>query len=276
MKNSGLLRQLVRSMLNEIDIEDVEGICMTRGSTHVMNTCYIGGDKFHLKTPDALAEFKSTTNPSLQSLVEYLAYKIFDLYPDVTIPGRIELVYDRRSKVVSLATKTVPGKHGDALSFEQLGEGLSASVYVNVFLANWDVGNTANIIVRSDDDRPVLIDPGGSLTFRARGGEKGAAFGDYPRELETMIGGNTDAAEIFKYSDLKVAARTFNGVSWSRVDSRLNKCNEEITRDLAARGFDDLLAQWSRAFDHISKRLGNRHREILANVKFMENVKNGG
>lgn len=276
MKNSGLLRQLVRSMLNEIDIEDVEGICMTRGSTHVMNTCYIGGDKFHLKTPDEYAEFKSTTNPSLQSLVEYLAYRIFDLYPDVTIPGRIELVYNRGSKVVSLATKTVPGKHGHSLSLEELGEGLSASVYVNVFLANWDVGNTSNIIVRSDDSKPVLIDPGGSLIFRARGGEKGEAFGDYPRELETMIGGPTDAARVFRYSDLKVAARTFNSVSWSRVESRLNECNEEIVRDLTDRGFDDLLTQWSRAFDHISKRLRNRHREILTNVKFMENVKNGG
>jgi hypothetical protein len=130
MTNSGLLRKLVRSMLNEIDIEDVEGICMTRGSTHVMNTCYIGGDKFHLKTPDEHAEFKSTTNPSLQSLVEYLAYRIFDLYPDVTIPGRIELVYNRGSKVVSLATKTVPGKHGHSLSLEDLGEGLSALALV--------------------------------------------------------------------------------------------------------------------------------------------------
>jgi len=276
VRSESVLRSLIRNIISEIDIEDVEGICMTRGSTHVMNTCYIGGDKFHLKTPDENAEFKSTTNPSLQSLVEYLAYRIFDLYPDVTIPGRIELVYDRRSKVVSLATKTVPGKHGRALSLERLGEGLSASVYVNVFLANWDVGNTANIIVRSDDSKPVLIDPGGSLIFRARGGEKGEAFGDYPRELETMIDGTAGAAEIFRYSDLRVAARTFNSVPWSRVEGRLDECNEEITRDLTDRGFDDLLAQWGRAFDHILKRLRNRHREILANVKFVESVKNGG
>jgi hypothetical protein len=50
VRSESVLRSLIRNIISEVDIEDVEGICMTRGSTHVMNTCYIGGDKFHLKS----------------------------------------------------------------------------------------------------------------------------------------------------------------------------------------------------------------------------------
>ncbi len=270
------LRALIRGILSEIDIGEVEGVCMTRGSTHIMNTCFIGGDKFHLKFSDEAAEFSSSTDPSLQILVEWLAYKVYSLYPGVDIPERVELVYDKPNRRVGLATRSVSGDHGYSIGRKTLANGLSAGVYVDVFLANWDIGNMANVISRSSDSRPVRIDPGGALTFRARGGRKGRAFGDYPGELETMISGSGAAADIFRYSDLRLAARTFESVPWSQVESRLNACNDEINEKLTSYGLVDLLEQWGSDFDHIVKTLRNRHREILANVDFMENVRSSG
>jgi hypothetical protein len=276
LQRESSLRALIRGILNEVDIEEVEGICMAAGSTHIMNTCFIGGDKFHLKFSDEAAEFAPTTDPSLQILIEWLAYKIYSLYPGVDIPEKIDLVYDKARSRVGLATSSVSGHHGRSLGREVLAQGLSAGVYVDVFLANWDIGNTANIIARSSDSKPVRIDPGGALTFRARGSRKGRAFGDYPGELETMIGGNTAAADIFRYSDLRVAAKTFSSVPWSRIESQLAACDREINEKLTSYDLVDLLEQWSSDFNYIVKTLKSRHREILANVDFMENVRNSG
>lgn len=267
------LRRIIRKeILREIDIGEVEGICMARGSTHVMNTCYIGGDRFHLKFSDESAEFSEATDPSLQILVEWLAYKIYSLYPGVDVPGRIELVYDRKNERVGIATSTVQGVAGYEVRSKALAAGLSAGVYVDVFLANWDIGNTSNIIVRPEDERPVRIDPGGALTFRARGSKKGRAFSDYPGELETMIAGSGAAADIFRHSDLKLAARTFVSVSWSRIESQISRCKDEVRGKLKEYGLDDLLSQWGDEIDQIEGKLRNRHREILRNVEFMKNI----
>jgi hypothetical protein len=237
-----------------------------------MNTCFIGGDKFHLKFSGEAADFAPGVNPSLQILVEWLAYKIYALYPGVDIPGKIELVYDRSRDRIGIATQSVSGRHGMSLGRDALSQGLSAGVYVDVFLANWDIGNPANIIARSSDSRPVRIDPGGALTFRARGSRKGRAFGDYPSELQTMISGNTAAADIFRYSDLRLAARTFNSVPWSRIESQLASCDDEVREKLTSYGFDELLEQWSSDFSYIKRTLQNRHREILENVQFVRGI----
>ena len=274
MQLESSLRALIRGVLNEIDIGEVEGICMTAGSTHIMNTCFIGGDKFHLKFSDEAAEFAPSTDPSLQILVEWLAYKIYSLYPGVDIPEKIELVYDKARGRVGLATSSVPGRHGRSLGRDALAQGLSAGVYVDVFLANWDIGNTANIIARSSDSKPVRIDPGGALTFRARGSRKGRAFGDYPGELQTMISGNTVAADIFRYSDLRVAARTFSSVPWSRIESQLVACDDEIKEKLTSYDLVDLLEQWGSDSSYIMRTLRNRHREILENVEFVKHIRN--
>ncbi|MFI6763798.1 hypothetical protein ACIBF5_32215 [Micromonospora sp. NPDC050417] len=58
---------------------------------------------------------------------------------------------------------------------------------VDVWLANWDVaGTTWSNIVTGGDGRPYRIDVGGALLFRAQGGQKGAAFGEVPNEIDSM------------------------------------------------------------------------------------------
>lgn len=273
MKNSlNYLRHVVRGILQEVDISEVEGVCMAYGSTHIMNTCFIGGDQFHLKFSDDAADFDITTDPSLQILVEYMAYRLYGLYPGVVIPSRIELVFDKDGQRVGLATKSVKSDEYRHVTISELGAGLSAGVYVDVFLANWDIANTENIIVPEKGGAPVRIDPGGALTFRARGAKKGKNFSEYPGELDTMIGGSSPAAYLFSYSDLKIAAKTFASVPWQQIEQECMSLSYEIFDKLKEYGFNTLETQWNKEFAHILKVLRSRHSEILKNVKFMSNM----
>lgn len=67
-------------------------------------------------------------------------------------------------------------------------------------LANWDaVGLSFDNIVMDADGHPVMIDPGGSLLFRAQGTPKGAAFAPTVGETGTMRDPkvNPTAAKVF-------------------------------------------------------------------------------
>lgn len=268
--NIETLRQLIReSILNEINIEDVGDVCFATGSTHIMKTCSIGGDKYYLKfTDESLVD---DVNPSLQILVEYLAYKVYSLYEGVNIP-KIELVYDTKGAKVGLATSAVPGKMaGDVRTDpKKLAKMLTAGIYVDIFLANWDVIGTGsgNIIV--DKDVATRIDPGGSLTFRAQGGRKGSKFGNKPGELETMLkpdfGGS---GRVFQYGDLQAAGSTFSSVPWSTISSVLSSTADEIYDELQGHGMKQLSAEWKAESKAIYTTLQARHKEVLAHVKYM-------
>ena len=87
-----LLRNLIREILvKEADISDAGDVCYTAGSTHVMKTCKIGKDKYFLKfSDDTLFE---GVDPSLQILIEYLAYRIYGLFSGI---NEVELELEKR------------------------------------------------------------------------------------------------------------------------------------------------------------------------------------
>lgn len=268
--NIQTLRQLIReSILNEIDIDDVSDMCFATGSTHIMKTCSIGGDKFYLKFTDA--SLIEDVDPSLQILVEYLAYKVYSLYDGVRIPN-VELVYDTKGQKVGLATSAIAGKMaGDVRTDpKKLAKMLTAGIYVDVFLANWDVIGTGsgNVIVK--DDTATRIDPGGSLTFRAQGGRKGSKFGNKPGELETMLkpefGGS---GRVFQHGDLQEAGDTFASVPWGTIASILTSTSNEVYDELQGRGMKQLSKEWLSESKAIISTLAARHKEVLQHVKYM-------
>lgn len=58
---------------------------------------------------------------------------------------------------------------------------------VDAWLANWDVGGTDyGNIVTDEHGRPVRVDTGGALLYRARGAPKGSQFGAHVDEVETL------------------------------------------------------------------------------------------
>lgn len=283
------LRKLIReTLLNEIDIEDVGESCWALGSTHELSTCTIGGDKFYLKFSEAWL-FESD-DPSLQILNEYLSYQIYKLYPDAATPSRIELVYDKNKERVGLASAAVKGADGrprggplefraDAeagvssfggrmMTTQQLGALLSAGVYVDIFLANWDISNTANIIVSPEADKATRIDLGGNLDFRAQGKRKGRMFGEEPGELGTMLPTSSSRiTDIFDGADLRVAAQTFLETPWSAISNAIQRTHSQVLDDLNARGFERLAAQWNDYVNYITPILAKRHRAVFAHAQ---------
>lgn len=259
------LRQLIReTLLNEIDIEEVGESCWARGSTHEMSTCTIGGDKFYLKFSDVKFFRQSADDPSLQILNEYLSYQIYKLYPDASTPSRIELVYDKSGERVGLASSAVPrGGEEKLTTIEQLGSLLSAGVYVDIFLANWDISNPANIIISPEADKATRIDLGGNLDFRAQGARKGAFFSGEAGELETMMPhGPNSKTPIFTGVDLRVAANTFLSVPWPAIARVINQTHERVLNDLNDRGMQSLADEWNSYVLHVAPILAKRYRTV--------------
>lgn len=252
--------------LKEINIEKLNNICYSGGSTHIMKTCKIGEDEYYLKFSNE--ELFGKTNPSLQILIEYLSYKIYSLYPEIKIP-KVELVWDKKNKKVGLASSKIKGKPGVYINPDKLAKMLSAGVYVDVFLANWDVIGTGegNIIV--DKDQATRIDPGGSLTFRAQGGRKGKKFDSKTKELSTMLKGNSGAGNVYQYADLKEAGKVFLNVSFEQIRQQMIEVNREIVGGLKENNLLGLLKEWKPDIISIAKILKERHREILNHIKFI-------
>ena len=272
------LRRMVREQLvvrtrrlAEADIEELSDICYFAGSTHTVATCKLRGDKYYLKFSDE--DLFDYTDPSLQVLIEYLAYRIYGLYTGVTIP-KPELVYDRAGKRVGLATTPAGGRPITSYDPERVkfGRAMSAGVYVDVFLANWDVVGTGTPNAFLDDEKEVAtrIDPGGSMTFRAQGGKKGAKFSKTAGELKTMLdpqfGGS---GRIYQYSDLVLAGKEFLRVPWSKIQEEIIATEQDVTAKLVEKGLQRLADSWKEDVSVILDTLAARHVEVAAHAKMI-------
>jgi hypothetical protein len=264
----GRLRRIIReTLLHEIDIEEVGESCWAEGSTHELSTCTIGGDKFYLKFSDINMNYDGS-DPSLLVLNEYLAYKIYKLFPGAKTPGRIEVVYDRANKKVAIATLAVPGKHDRPIPPKVLAKLLSAGVYVDIFMSHWDISNTANLVVSPEGDSVTRIDPAGTLAKRAQGRDKGGAFSDAPGELETMLPtSNSRITDIFVGADLRVAAESFLGVPWKDVLDTIEVTYQQVLTDLSERGMNSLAKEWSAYVNRVTPILANRQHIVAEHCK---------
>ena len=258
---NSLLRVLIREMINEVDVSELEDVCYTSGSTHVMQTCKIGKDKYFLKFSDE--DLFDAGDPSLQILIEYLAYRIYSLYSGINVPKPV-LVYDETRGKVGIATTPAHGKMAlqARMSPDFIAKMMSQGVYVDIFLANWDVIGTGSGNIFIDDEKATRIDPGGSLTYRAMGGRKGQAFGSKVKELESMLKSGTGTGSVYQYSDLKVAAKEFLSVKWSEIENEILNVEKEVSDQLKKKNMKDLLSQWKEDVSHILVILKDRHVEV--------------
>ncbi|WP_307064673.1 ADP-ribosyltransferase domain-containing protein [Streptomyces sp. B3I8] len=106
---------------------------------------------------------------------------------------------------------------------------------VDAWLANWDVAGTAyDNIVSSSDGRPVRIDAGGTLLYRARGDLKGSLFGAQVNEWETLRNPSYNAESSYIFSGmstqrLQESARRVLLVGPGQIDSLVDSLGFKAT-----------------------------------------------
>ncbi|KPZ14710.1 Type III effector hopAG1 [Pseudomonas syringae pv. viburni] len=135
------------------------------------------------QAPDGVKWYVKT-NPSTNRLRnEVLASKLYRA-AGIDVP---EIKLASRQGKPALISKLIGGNHKDIKTIEGSGQ-LRCGFAVDAWLANWDViGQTGDNIIFNDRNKPVRIDLGGALLFRAQGGHKGNQFGNTPLELVTML-----------------------------------------------------------------------------------------
>lgn len=264
--------------LSEVDVGKFEQVCFAsdKASSHSLRTCKLGPDRFFLKFggwDDELADGKASAGADMYSVqvgVEYVAYRVYEAF-GVAVPSAIHVVSDPARRRVGLATAAVQGTQGSSHATAKVGGLMSAGMFVDIFLANWDVANTANTII-TKDNKAVRIDPGGALTFRAQGGRKGGAFNTKASELSTMtdvkFGG---AGSLFKHADVVAGARTFMAAGgWNNIDRAIVDAAKDVQAELvAAKASPATVKFWAQETALIRSTLKERYTVILEHIKFL-------
>ena len=276
-----LLSKIVKEMLvKEIGVKKFQSMKGTHGSTHQMNIAQLVGteERFFVKFSDIDKDLwnEGDPDPSMQCMSEYLAYRIYSLYPGVKIPSRIELVFDPENSRVGIATAAVKGKMAlGRIKPQQLAKQLQAGVYVDIFLANYDVigTGTGNLMASDDDESIYRIDPGSAFKYRARGGRKGSQFNVETGELKTMLDPRFNygqaAGSVYQYADLKIAAKEFMAIPWQRIAATIDETEATVAQELKENDMNELLDQWHAEVSDIKKILEGRYRVVK---KHAENV----
>lgn len=281
----GALRRIIREVLlreedlKQVNIRDVSGMRGTAGSSHEMNKARLVDDEreFFLKFSDIAPDLWSEgdPDPSMQCMSEYLAYRIYSLYPGVRIPSRIELVYDPDRGRVGLATSAVKGRAAlGSVDPKVLAKQLQAGVYVDVFLANYDVVGTGsgNLMV-GDSGEVTRLDPGSAFKYRARGKRPADKFNPRVEELEgpggavgTMLDPKFNYGQgsgaVYQFADLKEAAREFLAVPWTKVADVVDRVEAEVAAELKENGMLELSRQWDAEVADIRSVLAERYKVV--------------
>jgi hypothetical protein len=273
------LKNAINQVIQEIGIDKFKDVEKTSGSTHQMNVAKLIDDErnFFIKFSDISPDLwnEGDPDPSIQCMSEYLAYKIYALYPNVKIPSRIELVIDPKNKRVGIATAAVSGRAAKVyIKSKDLAKKIEAGIYVDIFMANWDVVGTGTGNLISSEEEVIRIDPGSSFHYRAQGARKGHRFNPKADELNTMLDPSfPGAGSIFQYANLKNSAKEFLNVSWETILQRINETQANVSSELKENKMFQLLKQWNSEVDSIKNILVKRHDIVSSHAKKMINAK---
>lgn len=264
---------LLEQRINEMDISELSDVCFVGGSTHELSTCKIGNGNFYLKFSDSW-DFRNKIDKSLQIGVEYLAYKIYQLYPESNVPQDIHIVSDPNKGRIGIATQAMKGEPGGKLRYKfpahKWVKSISAGAMVDIFLANWDVANTNNFVVDQETGEVSKIDFGAALTFRAQGARKGSRFSGKAGELDTMLDKEMEggAGWLLSQVDMKKACESFLSVSWQQVVQAIEEAKVEVAKELQSAGLEEEIVEWGRECEEIKQKLQTRHVDVTEHCKY--------
>ena len=178
-----------------------------------------------------------------------------------------------------MATSAVSGETGRNLRYdfpaEKWVKSISGGAMVDVFLANWDVSNTSNFIVNKDTATATRVDPGGSLTFRARGSKKinprtgEPLFTGDALELDSMMNPNRQGAGwLLSQVDMKQACEAFLSVDWPSIGGAIEEAFGDVAEELRNAGLEDQISDWQAEVVEITQTLKSRHNVVKQHCEF--------
>ena len=178
-----------------------------------------------------------------------------------------------------IASRIVPGVRGaptTAAFIKKVREGFAADAW----LADWDIGQSGNVM--SLGGKPVRMDIGGSLQFRARGGSKGSVFGDSVTEWLTLRDTRNVSGHLFHnitLKELEASVKKIEGIMPWRIEELVDRydlprslANTLIARraDLIKRLENEIAASRPAVFEkggnHIAADRGQRLASEVINI----------
>lgn len=127
------------------------------------------------------------------------------------------------SPMLPEAKADLKNKLSDGTYLGEIQEGFA----VDAWLANWDVAGTGFDNIITSEGKPVRIDTGGALIFRAQGEPKGEAFDNEASEIDTLVSGkNQYSAAVFgdmTEVDKSFSAKRLLNISDSQIDEITSK-----------------------------------------------------
>jgi 8-oxo-dGTP pyrophosphatase MutT (NUDIX family) len=197
------------------------------------------GQQFYVKFPQSKLHGE---NEVLASAL----YKAFGIPVADVRWGKLDGQDVTYSPMLPEAKADLKNKLSDGTYLSEIQDGFA----VDAWLANWDVAGTGFDNIVTSKGKPVRIDTGGALIFRAQGEPKGEAFDEEASEIDTLVSGkNQYSAAVFgDMTDIDKAA------SAKRL---LNISDEEISKIVSENISDPAQAE------SLAKKLKARRKNIL-------------
>ncbi|MFI3300892.1 MAG: HD domain-containing protein [Candidatus Gastranaerophilales bacterium] len=180
-----LTKQKIEELKSRHQTESVEVIIdgKTVQGTRFMDTQGGSNTAYFTQIEDKLYYIKYPNAAELgQSIEEVMASQLYRA-AEIDAPN-LEFVYDKEGGIIGMASEYVPNISKQASSNSEIYEGFAADCW----LANWDASKNGNTEYKNG--KPVKVDVGGSLNYRARGGLK-ADFNSIVNELASIIENNS-------------------------------------------------------------------------------------
>jgi SPP1 gp7 family putative phage head morphogenesis protein len=192
------------------------------------------GKQWVMKTADSASGVARLRNEATADEV----YRVLGIAtPESGVVGNAKFSeYHDQSQTLADWEQTASGPMKEAMRVK-----IRAGFVADALLANWDVVGLSKDNIMVVYGKPVRVDNGGALKYRAQGSLKGSKFTNHVGELDTMRDGhlNPSAASVFKgITDKEIATQIKHIVD--NKEKILAAVSDKETRDILKLRIEDL------------------------------------
>lgn len=239
-------------------------------------------DIYRVKNKEGKDYWSKSGASDLQTINEYLAWKIYKLF-NINVSSNAQLVVKNdklRLVTASVSGKQIPLDYGTDPKDHLINSDIHKGFFVDAFLGHWDVvGNAPRSNLFIDDEKRVSrIDLGG-MDFRATGPRKSqtipGSWGKEVGELQTMggLGGpimKSNASSVFgnlEKEKLLEAAKIFSKVTWPEIENILTETLSEVISISEDHKIADLAEEANKYINELKDVLYSRFQDVHKKIK---------